>query len=172
MTEFVSAYVLLFIETIIQAPPYLIISFTLLLSITGTFLRPDPFFWQKIALGIQKYSVPTVENALRAAQYYGDTTLAKNLYLRSATFDKSQTLYSAAFPHEKLDAMRVFWEDVREKQPTSREAIAALAIIEYRAKQEELYTTRIQEWKMIEPNDKRITSLLFSPRSLEPYQQQ
>lgn len=172
LAEFVLAYILLLTEAIIQAPSYLFISFALLLSIIGTFLRPDPFFWQKIALGVQKYSLTTVENALRVAQHYGDPILAKNLYFRSTSFDQNRILYTIAFPDEKLDKIRVFWEDVREKQPTSREAIAALTIIEYSMKQEEHYTTRIQEWKMIEPNDERITSLLFSPRSLSPYQQQ
>ncbi|MBI5151505.1 MAG: hypothetical protein HZA34_02935 [Candidatus Pacebacteria bacterium] len=170
--EFALAYILFIFETVAQAPLYFFISLTLLLSIVGTLLRPDPFFWQKIALGVQKYSISTIENALRVAQDNGDPILAKNLYLHSVSFDQNRRLYAVAFPHEKLKEMRMFWGDIREKQPTSREAIAALAIIEYSAKQEELFATRVHEWKIIEPNDKRITSLLFSTRSSSPYQQQ
>jgi hypothetical protein len=128
------AYGVVGFNTLFQVPLWTIIAATILLSIMTSLAKLEPFTWDKTALGI--FQTPqTYMQVMHTAHLFGDPGTAERIYIHTTPETQNTRtatqLRTAAYPQEKLEQLRSFWTAILAKQPSSREAYAALTAIHY-----------------------------------------
>lgn len=150
------------IDTIFRAPLWIIICLTILFSLTASIVKFEPFTWDKTA--VQVFQSPqTYIQAMHTSNLFGDSFTAEQIYLDTLPFGQNTNiavqLRNAAFPQEKLEQLRAFWTAMLAKQPSAREAYAALTAIHQSMQENEALLSTLGTWSFIEPNDPRIAGV-------------
>ena len=150
------------IDIVLHAPIWIAISLTILISLSTSLAKLEPFTWDKTALQIFQ-SPQTYTQTMRTAHLFGDPLTAEHIYLDAIKQTQqphaASQLRSMAYPQEKLEQLRVFWTALLAKQPSSREAYAALTAIHQSLNELEAISSTIETWMFIEPNDPRIAGV-------------
>lgn len=92
----------------------------------------------------------------------GDQYNAQRVFRAAEQMFDPQTrekLNTLTYPKQSLLVAVAFWEAVRNKQPTSREALLALTVLNMQLKQQSIAKNWFEELKYIEPNDNRLQTL-------------
>ncbi len=156
------AYVVVGIDTIFHTPIWITLSLTIFLSLSASLIKFEPFTWDKTALQIFQ-SPSTYTQAMRTANAFGDPFMAEQIYLNVSKNQNPQNMVfqyrNAAYPQEKLEQLRAFWTALLAKQPSSREAFAALTAIHLSLNESEAFTSTLETWMFIEPNDPRLAGV-------------
>jgi len=153
------AYSVATLESLFRLPIHFFVIGYIILLILITPFTIDPFFWDKLALLIS-YNTQTLVKSINTSHAFGDPLTAEQLYLDTLPLTTHSPQHldvrGAAYPQEKLEQLRAFWTSTLTKQPSSREAYAALAAIHYRLQELEALVSTQKTWEFIEPNDPRI----------------
>lgn len=157
------AYGVYGINLVQRTPIWALISLMFFFSTTASFAKFEPFIWDKTAL--QLFQAPqTYIQTMRTANMFGDLDAAEQLYLHTFLLGKqtytSIQLRNAAFPKEKLELLRTFWTGILAKQPSSREAYAALTAIHQSLHETQAHASTLETWMFIEPNDPRLAGVI------------
>lgn len=153
------AYIFAGITSIFQLPLWVIILIGIVTSIFSSFVRIDPFTWDKLALQLF-YTPETTTQAMHTAHMFGDPLTAEQIYVQTLPFKQQDyikiQLRSAAYPQEKLEQLRSYWSSLLTQQPSSREAFAALTAVHQSLHEVDAMNSTLETWMFIEPNDPRI----------------
>lgn len=137
-------------------------SIAIIFSITASFAKLEPFTWDKTALQISQSAQVSIQ-AMHTAHMFGDSLTAERIYLNTLPAaqqtNTSIQLRNTAYPQEKLEQLRTFWTTLLAKQPSSREAYAALTAIHQSLHETEAIPSTLEVWMFIEPNDPRLAGV-------------
>lgn len=167
---FFIAHCVYFFERLLALPQYVFLVCFILFTLIASAIYWNPFLWEKTALAISPQKPQHYTQLLHVAQMFGDPQFAEAIYasmIPQLNQDDRATLYAAAYPLEYLEKSRLFWSKILQLQPSSREAYAALTLIHYSLQENDAERSTVETWKLIEPNDERITVV---ERALNPAQ--
>lgn len=157
------AYAIYAVERFLALPQYVFLACCIAILAFVSFIRWEPFLWEKIGLEISPQTSTDYVRVIRMAHVLGDPLFAESMYVRILPYLSTQqdkrTFREETYPQERLELLRAFWSSVLQLQPTSREAFAALTLIHHSLQEKEAEFSTLEIWKNIEPNDQRLPAL-------------
>ncbi len=163
--DFGIAYVKFFLDFVCTLPLSIYLGSMMLVFLLATFMRWSPFQAQKMVLTMNSTQISAYASFLRFTQAQGDSLLTEHIYisllpvLRNTDQNIQEDYRDITYPQEKIFEQESFWLEVYRKQPTSREALIALSILNYQQFKQDAFEDYIARLEKIEPNDKRVILL-------------
>jgi len=159
---FAVAYLYAATEKLFTLPPYVYVGMFLIASLTATLASLTPPNIAKFRLASSSQSLEDYARFLQYTQASGNDELGQRVYekllptLQSQPIAVKQAFHEIVFPQERVHTLLKFWNEVYSKQPNSREANAALAILSYQTFDDEKFAEYFTRWQELEPNDARL----------------
>ncbi len=156
------AYLYSAVEKLCTLPPYVYVGAFLLASTFATLTTLTAPNVAKFRLASSSQSLEEYARFLQYTQASGNDVLGQRVYenllpsIQSQAIAVKEKFHEIVYPQERVEALLKFWSDVYAKQPNSREANAALAILAYQKFEDEKFQQYLKRWEELEPNDERL----------------